>query len=62
MEDVYPDISKQLDFDDARMNFIAASKLGLDTKFKWIREKSYSAVELINKELLPIAKKRPSKS
>ncbi len=57
MDDVYPDISKQLDFDDARMNFIAASKLGLDTKFKWIREKSYSAVELINKELLPIAKK-----
>ena len=57
MDDVYPEISKLLDFDDARMNFIAASKLGLDTKFKWIREKRYSAVELINKELLPIAKK-----
>lgn len=51
----YPDITKVLDFDDARMNFFAASKLGLDTKFKWIGNKRYSAVDLIQKELLPIA-------
>jgi len=55
MGDHYPDISLELDFDDARMNFIAASKLGLDTKFKWINDKRYSAVELITQELLPIA-------
>ncbi|TVP98992.1 MAG: CBS domain-containing protein [Balneolaceae bacterium] len=56
LDDQYPDISKVLDFDDARMNFIAASKLGLDTKFKWVNDKRYSAVDLINEELLPIAK------
>ncbi|MCC5942175.1 MAG: CBS domain-containing protein [Balneolaceae bacterium] len=56
MDSEYPDISKVLDFDDARMNFIAASKLGLDTKFKWVRDKRYSAVELITKELLPLAR------
>lgn len=57
MSEVYPDISDKLDFDDARMNFIAASKLGLDTKFKWVGEKRYNAVDLIINELLPIAKK-----
>ena len=56
MDNEYPDISKVLDFDDARMNFIAASKLGLDTKFKWVGDKRYSAVDLINKELLPLAR------
>lgn len=56
MGDVYPDITDSLDFDDAKMNFIAASKLGLDTKFKWVNDERYSAVELITKELLPIAR------
>tara|TARA_R100001143_G_scaffold63596_1_gene73231 strand:- start:4305 stop:6233 length:1929 start_codon:yes stop_codon:yes gene_type:complete len=56
MGEHYPDITKVLDFDDARMNFFAASKLGLDTKFKWIGNKRFSAVDLIQKELLPIAK------
>ncbi len=56
MDDEYPDITKVLDFDDAKMNFMAASKLGLDTKFKWAGDKRYSAVELITKELLPLAR------
>ncbi|MCG2588002.1 CBS domain-containing protein [Rhodohalobacter sulfatireducens] len=57
MDEEYQDITKKLDFDDARMNFFAASKLGLDTKFKWVDDKRYSAVDLITKELLPLAKK-----
>jgi len=52
----YPDISKVLDFDDAKMNFFAASKLGLDTKFRWVNDKRYSAVDLICSELLPLAR------
>jgi CBS domain-containing protein/gamma-glutamylcysteine synthetase len=56
MEDAHGDISQKLDFDDAKMNFFAASKLGLDTKFRWLNEKSYSAVDLICHELLPIAR------
>jgi len=56
MEDAYPDITKVLDFDDARMNFFAASKMGLDTKFVWTNDEKVSARELIKKELLPIAR------
>jgi CBS domain-containing protein len=56
MGDVYEDISARMDFDDAKMNFFAASKLGLETKFRWIGDKRYTAVDLICKELLPIAR------
>lgn len=56
MEDYYPDITEVMDFDDARMNFVAASKMGLDTKFRWIDNRRVSAVDLITEELLPIAR------
>ncbi len=56
MGDVYGDITDVMEFDDAKMNFFAASKMGLDTKFRWADDKRYTAVELINKELLPIAR------
>lgn len=56
IEEAVGSISEKLDFDDAKMNFFAASKLGLDTKFRWINDKSYSAVDLICQELLPIAR------
>lgn len=56
MGDHYNDISIVMDFEDAKMNFFAASKMGLDTKFRWVDDKKYSAVDLISNELLPIAK------
>ena len=55
MGDHYKNLTEVLDFDDAKMNFIAASKLGLDTKFRWVGDKSYSAIELIKEEFLPMA-------
>jgi|AntRauTorckE6833_2_1112554.scaffolds.fasta_scaffold01140_6 CBS domain-containing protein/gamma-glutamylcysteine synthetase len=55
-EDEYSDITKEMDFDNARMNFFAASKLGLDTKFVWTKDRKITAVDLIKDELLPIAK------
>jgi CBS domain-containing protein/gamma-glutamylcysteine synthetase len=55
-EDEYTDITQELDFDDARMNFFAASKMGLDTKFVWTKDRKITAVDLIKDELLPIAK------
>ncbi len=54
-EEVYPDITKVLDFDDAKSNFIKAARLGLGTKFTWVNGKVISDTELIEKELLPIA-------
>mgnify|MGYP003639109888 CR=1 FL=1 len=55
-EDEYSDITKELGFDDARMNFFAASKMGLDTKFEWTKGRKVTAKDLILDELLPIAK------
>lgn len=56
MEDAYPDITKVLDFDNARMNFFAASKMGLDTKFVWTDDKKVTARDLIKEDLIPIAR------
>ncbi|PAU94183.1 CBS domain-containing protein [Aliifodinibius salipaludis] len=56
MEDYYPNISEEMDFDDARMNFVAVSKMGLDTKLRWFDDQRINAVDLITEELLPIAK------
>ncbi|HBX67322.1 MAG TPA: CBS domain-containing protein, partial [Balneolaceae bacterium] len=55
-EDEYPDITKEMDFDNAKMNFFAASKMGLDTKFIWTKDRKITAVDLIKDELLPIAR------
>jgi len=55
-EDAHGDISKKLDFEDARGNFFAAARFGLDTRFNWIGDKKITPSELILKELLPIAR------
>lgn len=55
-DEAYPDITQEMDFDNARMNFFAASKLGLDTKLVWTKDRKMTAVDLIKEELLPIAR------
>ncbi|WP_445664452.1 glutamate-cysteine ligase family protein [Fodinibius sp. AD559] len=56
MEDYHPNVSEEMDFDDARMNFMAVSKMGLDTKLRWFDDQRINAVDLITEELLPIAR------
>lgn len=56
IDDQYEDITDVMDFDDAKMNFFAASKMGMDTKFRWVNDKRYTAVDLITHELLPLAR------
>ncbi len=56
MEDEVSDITKAMHFDDAKTNFFAAARLGLDTKFRWINGERLSSAELIPKKLIPIAK------
>src|SRR5699024_5416984 len=56
MIDYYPHVKAKIDFDDARMNFVAAAKMGLDTKFRWFDDQRLNAVDLITEELLPIAR------
>ena len=54
--EAYPDITQKLDFDDAKANFLKAAKLGHGTKYNWTGDKLISDQELIEKELLPIAR------
>ena len=52
---VYGDISKLMEFDNAKSNFFRAARHGLDAQFKWIRGESHSAPALILDHLLPLA-------
>ena len=56
MEDKIADITQVMDFDDAKNNFFAASRFGLDTKFRWINGELISPTTLILENLLPIAR------
>lgn len=55
-DEVYPDITKRMDFDHAKSNFLKAAQLGHGSKFYWADNKLISDSELIEKELLPIAR------
>jgi CBS domain-containing protein len=52
----YGDISKRMSFDDAKANFFAAARHGLNAQFNWIDGKSYSASSLILDHLLLFAR------
>lgn len=54
--DHYGDITRVMDFDDAKENFIAASRLGLQAQFQWPGRQTVGAQELILEELLPLAR------
>lgn len=56
MEDEFADISQLMDFSDARTNFFAAARSGMDTQLTWIKGKKISPSLLIKEQLLPIAK------
>jgi CBS domain-containing protein len=52
----YGDVKESLDFDDARANFAAASKLGLKAAMYWTDGQAIAAPRLILDTLLPIAR------
>ena len=52
----YDDITRWLEFDDVRSNFVAAAFSGHETEVTWIKGQKLSVAELIEKELLPLAK------
>jgi CBS domain-containing protein len=56
MGERYEDITKTMDFADARDNFLKAAKFGIDTTFTWLKDKKISAKDLILQELLPMAR------
>jgi len=54
--DEYPDIKGVMEFDDAKQNFFAAARHGLDAQFVWVGGKRFTAHDLIINELLPKAR------
>ncbi|HEY6231745.1 MAG TPA: CBS domain-containing protein [Pyrinomonadaceae bacterium] len=52
----YGDISKRLNFDDAKENFFAAARHGLNAQLRWLDGQSLSASSLILGSLLPLAR------
>jgi CBS domain-containing protein len=55
-EEAYPDVTKVLEFDDIKTNFIKTARTGLGSKHSWVHGKTVNDIELIQKELLPIAR------
>jgi CBS domain-containing protein/gamma-glutamyl:cysteine ligase YbdK (ATP-grasp superfamily) len=56
MPQEYGEISRRLNFDDAKENFFAAARHGLNAQLKWLDGKSLSASSLILNSLLPLAR------
>lgn len=52
----YGDIGQQMRFDDAKANFYAAARFGLNAQLTWRKGKSYQASSLILEHLLPQAR------
>ncbi|MEQ6120747.1 CBS domain-containing protein [Reichenbachiella sp. MALMAid0571] len=51
----YKEISRLIDFDDAKTNFLKAARTGMGAQFKWTGKRMISSHKLILEELLPIA-------
>ena len=52
----FDDVSRVMPFDDAKGNFVAAARLGLQANLTWFHGREYGAQELILSELLPMAR------
>ena len=52
----YPDIRQEIGWADVRDNFVKAARFGIYTKLTWLGNKKIGCCELIEKELLPIAR------
>lgn len=57
LSDEYGDPKTKMSFDDAKTNFMAAARYGLHAKLKWFGGRTLGADELIQKELLPLARR-----
>jgi CBS domain-containing protein len=56
LNEEYGDIASLMDFDDAKQNFFAVSRHGLDARLTWIAGRTWPACQLIEEHLLPMAR------
>lgn len=53
---VYGEIDKLMSFDDAKANFLAAARLGLNAQLTWVGGETLTAADLILERLIPLAR------
>ena len=53
----FGDVRERMSFDDARMNFVVAARLGLAGRFTWFDREELSAQELLIDRLIPVARR-----
>lgn len=56
MHAAYPDIRQKMGWEDAQDNFIKSAKFGIDTKFTWFGDQKVTATDLLQQELIPLAR------
>jgi len=54
--ELFGDVRKKLDFDEARSNFAASAREGLEAHIEWLDGGSYTASDLLQQELIPAAR------
>ena len=54
--EAYGDVRERIDFADAKANFLAAARHGLEAGFRWLDGKAVSARRLILDEAIPLAR------
>jgi CBS domain-containing protein len=54
--ETHPDVTAVLTFDNAKNNFLAAARQGLDAQFEWFGGRTVPARELILEQLVPLAR------
>jgi CBS domain-containing protein/gamma-glutamyl:cysteine ligase YbdK (ATP-grasp superfamily) len=52
----YDDVTRVMSFDDAKANFMAAARYGLNAQFRWIDGRATTAHNLILEHLIPLAR------
>jgi CBS domain-containing protein len=57
LEQEYEDVADLLPFDDAKGNFLAAARHGLDARFTWIGGQGVPAADLLLQTLIPAARR-----
>jgi len=57
MADQCNDIRDNISWEDVRDNFAKSAHIGIDSNFTWFKDKKVSVCDLIQKELLPLARK-----
>ncbi len=56
ISDQYPDVRRDIAFDEVKANFVAAARMGLQTQLSWFGGVTLPAQDLILEELIPLAR------